>query len=56
MNLRTMKLGTMIHRPVYQQPCQSISEPLEIPHIDRRMRSLVVYTRVVALVTIRFDS
>ena len=32
------------------------SEPIEIPHLDRRMQLLVVSISVVALVTIRFDS
>ena len=33
-----------------------LSEPPEIPQIDRRMQLLAVSLSVVALVTVRFDS
>jgi hypothetical protein len=33
-----------------------MSEPLEIPHTDRRMQQLAVYISVETHVTIRFES
>lgn len=47
---------TMRNGPLLALYNLQTSEPIKIPHLDRRMQLLVVSISVVALVTIRFDS